>query len=217
MLLGLTGGIACGKSTAAAIFADNGWQVIDMDAVCRRFYADADGPAAGAMAARWGCRVVSGNGADRFIDRRKVAGIVFADQGELIWLESLLHPLAEKFLLAVENRDDKLTLIDAAMLYEAGWDKLCDRVAAVWSTPEICRGRLGGRGWTAEEYSRRSRCQIPPEDKLERADYGIVNNGTMKFLTVQTLRLSDRLKDDFDNQQEKVYGKDRKQKPRPKN
>jgi dephospho-CoA kinase len=128
---------------------------------------------------RWGRDVL---GADGEIDRGKVARIVFADEDELAWLEALLHPRVSAAYLRWRDELAKLTEAPAVcatevpLLYEVGGEERFDAVVAVTASPEIrVRRRL-------PPLDDRDRRLLPDEEKLARADYGFVNDGSLEEL-----------------------------------
>lgn len=192
MIVALTGGMGCGKSLALQYFGSLGWETLSADAVSHDIYKDND-EFKEKLRKRWGNGVFDGNGA---IDRRAVAGIVFAEPAELEWLNGILHPMirarAEKHFAAMPEHDH---MFEVPLLYETGWDTWCDAVVCVWAAPEIVRGRLHGRGLDDAEIARRMRFQMPAEEKLAKADFGLINNGPPEELYQQCKELSTQLKE----------------------
>lgn len=188
MIVGLTGGIGCGKSTVLAAFAALDWAIFDADRICRELYDRNDPRIVAALRGRWGDGVFTGDGR---IDRQAIADLVFADRNELTWLNGLFHPLVREALNAAAGSKKGMgyILCDVPLLYEAGWERDFDAVIAVWAAPEQQRERLRKRGWSDEEITRRMQCQDDSGKKLERADYGIINNCDINFLQQQCMKL----------------------------
>ena len=174
----MTGGIGAGKSEALAAFARHGAAVLSSDEIVHRLLrADADVKAA--VRERFGERVV---GADGAIDRARVAEVVFADPDELRWLEQLLHPRVmrehREWRRALAERDDPpaVCAVEVPLLYEVGAERFFDAVVALTAPAKVRASRLG------RSVAERERRLIPDEEKLERADFAYVNDGTLAEL-----------------------------------
>jgi dephospho-CoA kinase len=180
LLLGLVGGIASGKSLVADGFRQLGAAVLDADRAGHEVLRDPDVVAA--LRARWGQRVLDASGQ---INRSAVAKIVFApgNAGEKAFLESVTHPRIETRLneqLAEAKsaaNPPPIAVLDAALLFEAGWDKLCGKVVFVECPRELRLSRAKARGWTEEQFTAREAAQMPVEAKRRRADFIIDNSG----------------------------------------
>jgi len=182
-IIGLTGGIGCGKSTAAKIFRSLNCEILDADSICHELYNDPDGPVTKAIAERWGTKVFRSN----LADRKKIADLVFNDKKELLWLNSILHPLIfEKAYEISEHVIDKeLIIFDVPLLFEVKWEKYFSHIITIWSPKEIQLERLRQRNWSDKEIKARIASQISADEKLERADFGIINNGSLDLLIKQ--------------------------------
>ena len=185
MILGITGAFGCGKSSVLAAFAARGWRTADADQICHGVYGPG-GPLAAALTARWGRGILLESGE---ADRRKLAALVFADPAELEALTAMVYPLLSERLddfISDCRRDNANAAIEIPLLYEADLAEKFDAVAAVWSAPEIRRERLRRkRNFSDEEIHRREARQLAADLKLERADYGLINNGTPEELSQQ--------------------------------
>jgi dephospho-CoA kinase len=174
----ITGGIGAGKSEALKAFARHGAAVVSSDEIVHRLLAGDDEVRA-AVAERWGRRAL---GADGRPDRRAIAAIVFADREELEWLEQLLHPkvvreyMAWRDEVASSPSPPAVTVVEVPLLYETGGDRRFDRVVAVTAPPEV----RAARSAAAEE--RRERRLLPDDEKVRRADFAYVNDGTLEEL-----------------------------------
>lgn len=176
-VLGILGGIGCGKSTIGAAFADLGAAVLDAD---RSAHAALDDAAVrGAIAARF----PGVARADGSIDRAALGAIVFAEPEARIALESLVHPrvkqdLHARFAAANDDPAVPLVVLDAPLLLEAGLESWCDALVFV-DVPFAERARRvkESRGWSAEELARREANQVPLERKRARADHVLDNSG----------------------------------------
>ena len=171
LAVALTGGIAAGKSEALQAFARHGAAVISTDDVVHRLYREDEGLQV-ALRDRWGERVFCDGG----VDRSEIGRIVFADRGELDWLESELHPrvrAATDEWLAAQTAD--VAVAEIPLLYETGGEKRFDRVVVVTAPPEVREAR---RGAVADREDR----LVPEEEKVRRADFCYVNDGSLEEL-----------------------------------
>jgi len=171
LAVALTGGIAAGKSEALAAFARHGAAAISSDDVVHRLYREDEGLQA-ALRERWGERVFR----DGAVDRAEIGRIVFADRAELAWLESELHPRVRAAVddwLAAQTAD--VAVAEIPLLYETGGEERFDRVVVVTAPPELREAR---RGALAEREGR----LVPEEEKVRRADFCYVNDGSLEEL-----------------------------------
>jgi dephospho-CoA kinase len=171
LAVALTGGIAAGKSEALRAFARGGAAVISSDDVVHRLYREDEG-LQDALRERWGERVFR----DGEVDRAAIGRIVFADRAELAWLEAELHPrvrAATDDWLAEQTAD--VAVAEIPLLYETGGEKRFDRVVVVTAPPEVREAR---RGAVAEREDR----LVPEDEKVRRADYCYVNDGSLEEL-----------------------------------
>ena len=186
MFIALTGGIGCGKSAALQGFAQCGLRIADADKICHRFYETCEGIEA--VGKRWPSVIDdSGN-----IDRKKLGNIVFRDENDLAYLESLVTP----FLLAELEKirsSNHVTVVEIPLLFEKNMQHTCDATIAVWSPFALRRKRLAARNWDHNECARRERLQWSPEAKLAAADYGIINHGSLESLYQQCKLISEKI------------------------
>jgi dephospho-CoA kinase len=180
--IGLVGGVASGKSLVAKILVERGAGLLDADRAGHEVLADT--PAVQqALHDRWGDEVFK---ADGTIDRKAIARHVFAvgDTAALDrrFLENLLHPHIRRRLKAALDKfaaDDRpVVVLDAALLYEAGWQTLCDLVVFVDSSRETRLARARTRGWTDAEFAAREAVQWQIDDKRRAADILLANDGS---------------------------------------
>jgi dephospho-CoA kinase len=193
--IGLTGGIASGKSTVAAMLRDLGFDVIYADEISRRLL-DPGQPAYDEAIREFGRDIVSPDGT---LDRKKIAGIVFADRAQLDRLNAIIHPRVEAQMLKQfadwdreENR--KVVFVEAALLVEAGYMKNLDGLVVTWCTPEQQMQRLTARGMTQLEAHSRIAAQMPVEEKLKLATYKIDCSRSMEETRRQVEELAKTLK-----------------------
>jgi dephospho-CoA kinase len=189
-LVGLTGGIATGKSTFAGALRRRGAAVIDADALARAAVAKGT-PALGEIAAQFGPDVLAPDGA---LDRSRMAERVFADPGARARLEAIVHPRVralfrqERDRLAAEGRD--LAFYDVPLLYEAGVEGEVELVVVVWAPREMQIARLSTRdGLPRAAAEARLAAQLPIDEKAARADAVVVNDGDPAELDAKAGRL----------------------------
>ena len=177
--IGLTGGIASGKSTVSDFLAQLGAAIIDTDKIAREV-VQPDSSALQAISERYGVEILNTDGSLR---RDRLGEIVFANPAEKQWLEALLHPLikarsAELAQLAAE-KGVPAVVFDVPLLFESGWNEPVDAIWTVYVSPAVQRSRLKLRdGFTDEEVTARLEAQWPITEKAKRADVVINNEGT---------------------------------------
>ncbi len=188
MLIALTGGIGCGKSSAARLFGALGFAVRDSDRIVRDTVLPSP-EVLGAAVARWGRGVlVSGGDA---LDRAKVAEIVFADQVERRWLEQLVHPRVEAVWRAdVACDPGRDWVIEVPLLFEAGLEKGFDFVVTVGASEGVQVARLIARGLSQAQAMQRIASQLPLAQKLQSAHAALWNDGSPAFLSAQVSYLA---------------------------
>jgi dephospho-CoA kinase len=187
-VIGLAGGIGSGKTEVARILAGLGCVVADADAIARQALREPQ--VRDTLVGWWGDDVLD---ADGEIDRAAVASIAFGDAEERRRLEALVHPRVEarrRELFDAAPPEAPALVIDAPLLFEAGLDAACDAVIFVDADEAIRRERVASsRGWEAAELARREESQLPLDEKRERADYVLRNNGELSELTARVRRL----------------------------
>ena len=190
-VLGLTGGIAMGKSTAARQLRRLGLPLHDADAAVHRLYARG-GPAVPAIAARFPAAVVEGR-----VDRQVLGRLVFGRSDELRALERILHPLVRqatrRFLRTQALRRRCLVVLDIPLLFETGGERLCDAVVVVSAPGFLQRQRALRRpGMTAEKLDAILARQTPDREKRRRADH-VVPSGLGYGFALRHLQRAVRL------------------------
>jgi len=188
-LVGITGGIGAGKTAVLEILARRGAPVMDADDVVHRLYSD-NTELLRRLAARSGQDVLD---ADGCLDRRVVAQRVFHDPNELEWLNHTVHPLVREEIRRFAHHARGICFCGVPLLYEVGWQEDFRRIVAVWCDPDAQQRRLRQRVGPREEIQRRLAAQLPMDEKLERADYGIINIGPKSLLETQCTLLAERL------------------------
>jgi dephospho-CoA kinase len=168
--VGLTGSIGMGKSTAAAMFADEGIPVWSADDTVHRLYAPGQ-PAALAIAAMFPA-VMKDDGS---VDRQSLRQMIAADPALLDKLNAAVHPLvqADRAAFLARNAASDIVLLDIPLLFETGAERICDTVIVVTVPPEEQRRRVRLRGLTDAEIDMILSRQMPDADKRQRADHVI--------------------------------------------
>jgi dephospho-CoA kinase len=194
VVIGLTGPIAGGKSSAARLLAERGAEVIELDTVGHELLAEpevrVEVDAAFPEAA---------SAADQDELRRRLGALVFADPERLARLERILHPrMCERVRERVEERRGSgragTLVICGALLYEMGLDEACDAVVCVDAPEELRADRArASRGWDRQELSRREARQLPAAVKAERADYRVVNDRELNDLAARLAAIWEEL------------------------
>jgi len=177
LILGLTGSIGMGKSTAARMFADLGVPVFDADAEVHRL----QGPG-GALLGPIEAAFPGTTGPDG-VWRRKLGGLVFGHPAELARLEAIVHPAvhAARGQFLAQHSNAPLVVFDIPLLFEKGLVNEVDRVAVVSVPPHIQRERVMARaGMTEEKFAAIRTAQLPDSEKRARADYVIDSSGPLE-------------------------------------
>lgn len=189
IIIGITGGIATGKTLVAAFLEENGAEIIDADIISREILLPPSFILP-QIVKEWGSEILEPTGQ---LNRKKLADIVFKDRRELEKLNKLTHPeiikIIKSRILASKN---SVVVLVVPLLYEIGIDSLCDVVWVVYTSLETQILRLCKRdNMTREEAIMRISTQMPLEEKLKRADLVIDNNETIektKKLVEQQIR-----------------------------
>jgi len=194
--VGLTGGLASGKSTVAAFFRELGAFHVDADRIAQELIAPG-GAAAREVVARFGRGIVSADGA---IDRKQLAAIVFSDPRALADLNALVHPkVRDEIARRIAEHESsaspsRVALVDAALLVESGIHRGLDAVIVVACPEELQIARAVARGGlTGAEARARVAAQAPLAAKLAVADHVVDNAGSLGETKRQVLRVWDAL------------------------
>ena len=183
--IGLTGGIASGKSSVAALLEKRGCPVLDADLYAREALAPGTS-ASKAVVARYGERVQ--NDGTSGVDRTGLASIVFNDPNERGWLEQLVHPIVQqRFEKALQSLPGvPIVILMIPLLFEAGLEGWCSEIWVVHCTALQQKERLMARNHCTEaEAMQRIEAQWPIDDKVHRADHVINNSGLIDDLQGQ--------------------------------
>ncbi|KAH9945779.1 CoaE-domain-containing protein [Epithele typhae] len=195
-VVGLTGGIATGKSTVSALLHAHGIPIVDADVLARRVVAPGT-PALAAIAAHFGRGVLQPDGA---LDRAALGRVVFADEAKRRVLNRITHPAVRRAMvwevLRCWVRGERVCVLDVPLLVEGGLWKWVAKVVVVYCSPEIQLQRLMKRDGSArEDATARLNAQLPIAEKVQYADVVIDNSGTPKELEQQVEQLVQRMYD----------------------
>jgi dephospho-CoA kinase len=194
MVIGLTGGIACGKSTVSRMLAERAARIIDADVIAREVVRPGK-EAWSLIVERFGRDILL---ASNEIDRVKLGTIVFSDEQARLDLNAIVHPAVRQRMreLTQEAQEEGIALIvlDIPLLYESKLTHMVEKVVVVYCSPEQQLTRLMERnGFTEEEAKQRISAQMSVEEKKKRADYVIDNSGTLKETEAQVDELVETL------------------------
>ncbi len=208
--VGLTGGIASGKSTVGRTLAGLGCVTIDADAIVARLYRPGE---AGheALVRAYGREICREDGE---IDRAKLAAIAFADDQSAKRLNSLIHPLVideqEQIIAAEAQRfpdRDRIVVVEATLLLEAGARRRSDKIIVVDSEPSLQIDRAVARGMQRADAERRMAQQMPRAERRRLADYIIENNGDIRTLEIETHKVYQKLLEDLARKKKSAAGR----------
>ena len=189
ILIGVVGGIASGKSEVSGALQRLGAKVVDADRIGHEVLEDPEVKTA--IGRRWGAEIFDAHG---LVDRRRVAGIVFASPPkgpeELTFLEQWTHPrigqrLREQIAEWARTGRVPAAVLDAPVMLKAGWDTFCDRLLFVDAPREQRLARARRRGWSEAEYDAREAAQEALALKRSRADIIIDNSSSLEYTYAQ--------------------------------
>jgi dephospho-CoA kinase len=192
--IGLTGGIASGKSTVGAMLSELGFDVISADEISRGLLGSGEA-ALHETVREFGPDIL---GPDGTVDRKKLAAIVFATQAKLDRLNAIIHPRVEAEMLKRfaewEREGRSVAFVEAALLVEAGYMKNLDGLVVTWCKPEQQMERLLKRGMSEQDARSRIAAQMPVEEKLKLATYKIDCSGSIDETRRQVEELAKTLR-----------------------
>ena len=177
LTIGLTGGIAAGKSEALAAFSRLGAATLSSDAVVHELL-DSE-PLVGRLVERWGPEVAP----EGAIDRNRIGELVFADPEQLTWLERQIHPLVGERIgswLADLPAEAEIAVIEVPLLFESGMERAFDTTVAIVTEDKVRRERAAARGHALVDE--REARQLAQHEKAERADHTVANDGSVDDL-----------------------------------
>jgi dephospho-CoA kinase len=189
LTIGLTGGIAAGKSEALAAFSRLGAATLSSDAVVHELLESE--PLLGRLVERWGETVAPGG----VVDRARIGEVVFAEPDQLTWLEQQIHPLVGERIggwLATLPAETELAVIEVPLLFESGMEKAFDTTVAVVAADEVRRERAAARGHALVDE--REARQLAQDEKAARAAHTVANDGSIEDLEEALSALVERLR-----------------------
>ena len=194
--VGLTGGIACGKTVVRAHFESRGVSTLDADVVVHGLFV-AGTAVTSAIAEAFGTNIL---GEDGSVDRKALGAIVFSDGGARKRLESIVHPAVFReigaFFEAAAARGESLAVVDAALMIETGSYRTYDCIVVAYCPVDAQRARLMARdGLSEEDADRRIASQMPIDEKRRLADYVVDTSGTMDETLERTDEVLAQLRD----------------------
>lgn len=191
-IIGLTGGIASGKTTVSNYLKDRGYTVLDADRYSRQTTAK-NGPALPQIIEAFGEDIVNDAGE---LDRKQLGSIIFNDADKRRTLNEIVHPLIRQMMNADEAKfvQEGHVFLDIPLLFENGLDQRCDFVVTVFVDRDTQIKRLTERDdLTTEEAEARINSQMPLTDKVMKSKYRIDNNGNLDALYEQIDRFTEEL------------------------
>jgi dephospho-CoA kinase len=196
LIVGLTGGIASGKSLATRVLRDLGAHIIDADKIVHDLLAPGQ-DACREVVGHFGKEILLPDGS---IDRRKLGDIIFSHPEQRSWLNQCIHPRVFKAYQTQvhylrERQPDAIVVMDAALLIETGYHKHMDRIVVVYADQKDQVKRLMERDrFTLEQAVARISSQMPLDEKRKYADYVIENIGTREATEQQTREVFSKLR-----------------------
>lgn len=191
-IIGLTGGIASGKTTVSDYLKKRGYVVLDADAYSKKTTAK-NGPAIPAIIEAFGADIVDEAGE---LDRKKLGSIIFNDADKRRELNEIVHPLIREMMNADEEKyiQKGHVFLDIPLLFENGLNERCDLVVTVFVDRDTQIKRLTARNdLTVEEAEARINSQMPLTEKVQKSDFRLDNNGTVEMLYEQIDRFTEDL------------------------
>ena len=182
VVVGITGGIACGKSTVCKKFADLDWEVISTDSLVHQLLLD-DIEVVEQIINRWGATVLDVRGS---IDKAQLADVIFKSSLDRAWLEGLLHPkVRERWMSSIQLSSHRNFVVEIPLLFENDLDALFTKTISVYASPSMQSLRLQKRGLSEAAILFRINAQMPVEEKSNRAQFVILGVGNSGFLELQ--------------------------------
>jgi dephospho-CoA kinase len=189
LTIGLTGGIAAGKSEALAAFGRLGAATISSDAVVHELLEGE--PLLPRLVERWGEKVAPGGE----VDRERIGEVVFSDADELKWLEAQIHPLVGERIgawLASLPAGTEVAVVEVPLLFESGMEGVFDTTVAVTAADGMRRERAEARGHAL--VGEREARQLAQEEKAARAEHHVANEGSIEDLERELSALVEKLR-----------------------
>lgn len=193
--VGLTGGIAAGKTTVASMLRDRDVPVLDADPLGHELLEPGQAAYEEVVAA-FGQEILEAGGK---VNRAKLGGVIFADAGKRARLNQILHPrileVVQKWFAALDAPEGpEFAVVEAALIVEAGYNRNLDKLIVCWCRPEQQLERLMLRGLSAEEAQQRIAAQMPLDEKRRLADEAIDCSGSIEETQRQVNQAAEKLK-----------------------
>jgi dephospho-CoA kinase len=193
--LGLTGGIATGKSAVAGMLRELRFDVLDADSLAHKLIQPGE-PAYDEVLREFGTSILD---SDQRVNRAKLGAIVFADLAKLARLNAILHPRVEAAVTQQlaewsHHGTRAAAFVEAALLIEAGYLQLLDGLVVTWCRPEQQFDRLRARGYSDEDARRRVAAQLSVAEKLRHATEKIDTSGSLEETRKQVEALASKLR-----------------------
>ena len=190
MIIGLTGGIASGKSTVAKYLAEKGFKVYDADKIAKDITEKKS--VQEEIILTFGDKILDENGN---VDRKKLKEIVFEDKEKLEKLNGIIHPKVIDFYKELKEKNtDEIIIFDVPLLFESGIDKFCDKILVIISDYEIQLNRIVERDKIDRELAEKIiKSQLSNEERIKKADVVIENNSSLEDLFEKVERFCERI------------------------
>jgi len=182
IVVGVTGGIACGKSTVCEKFGVLGWEVISTDSYAHNILSG-DNEVTEKIVSRWGPKIKDPNGS---IDKAELARVIFESSNERSWLEQLIHPEIRKgWTTFIETSDKSEFVVEVPLLFENNLHALFTKTISVHASTSMQNTRLQERGLSDSDIQSRLKSQMNTTEKGNLADFVIVTDGNPEFVDQQ--------------------------------
>ena len=188
---GITGGIGCGKSVISDLFRLQGVPVFDADREAKHLN-DTSPLIRRELTALFGRELYAGG----MLNRPLLASLMFGDRKKVAAVNAIVHPVLCRYFLqwCIDHQDQPLVMIDAALLFEAGFIRLLDKVITVYAPEPIRLARVTERDHTRREaVQARMKHQLPEEEKMEQSDFVIYNDGSQSVIRQTAVILEELL------------------------
>jgi len=194
-VIGLTGGIASGKSTVGRMLSEQNFPIIDTDKLAREV-VEPGKPALEELVSTFGREILRDN---ETLDRHQMLNVILTDADARQLVEKIIHPHVfkrmDQILQQLAASGNNVVIVEVPLLFEAGWQDLFDYVVSVVAPEPICIKRLAERKkMSIDMASRWMATQIPQEVKARKSDYVVHNNAGLDELQIHVNRLSEILK-----------------------
>lgn len=191
MNIGITGSIACGKSTVSRYLLDKGYTIIDADKLGHNALNCKD--VKRKLVEKFGCTILDNNE----ICREKLGKLVFGNEENLKILNSIIHPKIKELIIKLQekHKDERLVFLDIALLYEANFVDLVEKVIVIYVNKNVQLDRLMSRNSLTKEVAlRRIESQMSAKEKASLGDFVIDNSSTIESTYQQIDEILEKLK-----------------------